>query len=208
MAKKGGGFRGYKPVMSTSAGSFARRGDPWVTDKEGRRDFDRQVEIENPDMDADRQRYQRLQNFSKEFQDRIRKQKPIDFRMTMREAIETERSTRLDGYQAEKAKPRLPKSGEWAKPGKDFEVATVQRRVAAVAMRLKREIREIEQGTQVARTHEEGKISCPYSCGYVTHDSRNISKHLRKFRNSCCSHPKSCQCPDCKYSRNELISGG
>jgi hypothetical protein len=224
MGKKGGGFfRGHKPVLSSSAGMFARKGDPWVTDKEGRRDFDRQVEIENPDMDADRQRAQRIQNFSKEFQDRVRSD--FDFKMTMREAIETDKSVRMDSYhQREKAGQTLfrKKHGvkDWPKRGEDFQVATVQQRCANVAIRLKRELRALENGKTVgiisgekgkrevislpARVHDAETIACPYGCGYQTHDSRNVSKHLRKHRNKCCTHPNSCQCEDCKYSRNEL----
>lgn len=215
MAKKGGGFRGYKPVMSTSAGAFARRGNPWVTKKEGERDYDRQIEVENPDMDADRQRHERMQAFSKEFRDRVRPD--FDFKMTMREAIETEKSVRMDSYNADKAfRPSKPKFGQWPERGKDFQVDTVQRRCASIAHRLKRDLRAMESDKFVAirsgkeviglssRVSNESKIACPYECGYVTHDSRNISKHLRRHRNSCCTHPNSCQCDDCKYSRNEL----
>lgn len=210
---KGGFFRGYKPVMSSSSGAFAKRGDPWVTDREGRQDpaYGRQVEVENPDMDADRQRAARIRNFSKEFQDRVRPE--ITPRMTMREAVETERSTRLDGYQAEKARPK-PKRGEWPKPGKDFEVATVQRRCVNVAVRLKRELRALEgqkttgiiSGGDVtglaARVQKEEKIACPRGCGLAATDSRVISKHLQKFRNSCCTHTH-CNCPDCRLARND-----
>jgi hypothetical protein len=217
---KGSFFRGHRPVLSSSSGMFARKGDPWVTDREGQRDFGRTVEIENPDMDADRQRHARIKGFSKEFQDRV--EKPVDFKMTMREAIETERSTRLDGYQADKAQAerdkifKKPKAGQWPKAGKDFQVATVQRKLAAVAMRVKREIRALENdkttgiisGRNVtglsARVHEKANIACPYSCGYSSHDSRNISKHLRKHRNQCCTHSSSCNCRDCRDARNDF----
>lgn len=207
-------FKGFKPHMPSSSGAFARRGDPWVTKREGERDFNRQVEIENPDMDADRQRHARISMFSKEFQDRVNG-KRVDFKMTMREAIETERSTRMDSYNADKAPLRKPRAGEWPKAGKDFEVATVQRKCAAIAMQVKRDIRAMEgkktigiiSGKNIsgvsARVHEEERIACPYGCGYTSHDSRNISKHLQKFRNSCCKHVH-CNCDDCRYARNEL----
>jgi hypothetical protein len=96
-------FKGYRPQLSSSSNAFAKRGDPWVTKREGEEGYDRQVEIENPDMDADRQRNARLEGLSKELRDRVKPD--FDFKMTMREAIETERSTSLDGYQAKKAKP-------------------------------------------------------------------------------------------------------
>lgn len=222
MGKKGGGFfRGYKPVMSSSAGMFARKGDPWVTDKEGRKDYDRTVEVENPDMDADRQRHQRILEFNKEFQDRVKPD--FDFKMTMREAIETDKSVRMDSYHARHSDGRpvfkKPKTiNDWPKAGQDFEVATVQRKCVNISAKLKRELRSLDNekttgmisGGKItglsARVDHTATIGCPYGCGYSTHDSRNVSKHLRKFRNSCCTHPKSCQCGDCRHSRNE--SGG
>lgn len=206
-----GFFRGYRPVLSSSSGMFARKGDPWVTDREGREQFNRTVEVENPDMDADRQRHQRISRFSKEFQDRVKR---VDVKMTIREAVETERSTRMDGYQAEKAPVRKPERNGWPKPGRDFEVATVQRRCVAVAMRVKREIRALENSKTTgiisggkavsleARMAPNAQIPCPRRCGYSSHDSRNISKHLRKFRNSCCTH-QHCNCPDCRLARND-----
>lgn len=212
MGKRGGGIF-LRPYLSSSSGMFARKGDPWVTDREGQELFNRQVEVENPDMDADRQRHERIKNnFSKEFQDRVKR---VDVKMTMREAVETERSTRLDGYQAEKAKPRKPERGQWPKPGKDFEVATVQRRCVGIAMRTRREINALESrkttgiisGGSVtslqARVSNEERIACPRGCGYASHDSRNISKHLRKFANSCCTH-QHCNCDDCRRARNEI----
>jgi hypothetical protein len=51
MGKKGAGERHLKPRMSSSSTSFARRGDPWISDKEGLRDFGRNLDTENPDMD-------------------------------------------------------------------------------------------------------------------------------------------------------------
>lgn len=221
---KGGFFRGFRPVMPSSAGAFAKRGDPWVTDREGKRDFNRQVEIENPDMDADRQRLARIRSFSKEFQDKVRPD--FDFKMTMREAIETERSVRMDSYAARKAeadragkafgKPNpKPKSGQWPEKGKDFS-ASVHHRTVNVAAKLHRELRALEnektvgirQGRSIlsirANVNDEALIPCPYSCGYTTHDSKNIRKHLLRFRNKSCRHSTSCQCVDCKYSRNEL----
>lgn len=41
------------PVMPSNSRIFARRGDPWVSQKEGRRDFGRFLESENPDYDCD-----------------------------------------------------------------------------------------------------------------------------------------------------------
>lgn len=41
-----------KVRVHTSASIFARRGDPWVTDKEGARDYGRRVDTETPDLDA------------------------------------------------------------------------------------------------------------------------------------------------------------
>ena len=218
MGKKGGGSF-YRPVLSSSSSMFARKGNPWVTRKEGERDFNRQVEIENPDMDADRQRHARIrEHHSKELADRTGRK--VDFKMTLREAIETERSVRMDSYHQRTEEGRKlfkPRAGQWPKAGKDFEVATVQRRLVNVAMRVKREIRALESnkttgiisgGTVTglsSRVHNEEKIACPRGCGYSSHDSRNISKHLRKFRNSCCTHTH-CNCPDCRYARNE--SGG
>lgn len=211
---KGGFFSGYRPVLSSSSGMFARKGDPWVTDREGREGYNRTVEVENPDMDADRQRHQRISRFSKEFQDKV--DKPVDFKMTMREAVETERSTRLDGYQADRAPVRKPKKDGWPVKGRDFEVATVQHRCVAVAMRVKREIRALENSKTTgiisggkavsleARTAPNAKIPCPRTnCNYTSHDSRNISKHLRKFRNGCCTHSTSCNCADCRFARND-----
>lgn len=213
MGKKGGGIF-LRPHLSSSSGLFARKGNPWVTEREGQEQYDRQVEVENPDMDADRQRHARIrQNHSKEFADRV--ERKVDFRMTMREAIETERSTRLDGYQAKKAPIKKPQFGKWPKPGRDFEVATVQRRCVNIAMRTRREINALESrkttgvisGGKIsgleARVHEQEKIACPRGCGYHSHDSRNISKHLRKFANSCCTHTH-CNCVDCKRARNEI----
>jgi hypothetical protein len=198
--------------MSSSSGMFARKGDPWVTRKEGERDFNRQVEVENPDMDADRQRHARIKGFSKEFQDRVKR--PVDVKMTMREAVETEQSTRLDGYQAEKAFRRKPAKGEWPKAGRDFEVATVQRRLVGVAIRTRKAMNALEGKNNTvivsegkvssldARVNAEGRIACPRGCGYVSHDSRNISKHLRVFVNGCCTH-QHCNCNDCRRARNE-----
>ncbi len=37
--------------MSSSAGVFAKRGDPWVTEREGTKGFGRNLETENPDVD-------------------------------------------------------------------------------------------------------------------------------------------------------------
>lgn len=42
-----------KGRYSTSAGVFAKRGDPWVTHKEAVRDFGRDPENEDPDFDFD-----------------------------------------------------------------------------------------------------------------------------------------------------------
>lgn len=39
--------RGY----SSNSGIFAKRGDPWVSGREGREKFGRNVETENPDLD-------------------------------------------------------------------------------------------------------------------------------------------------------------
>jgi hypothetical protein len=209
--KKGGGIF-HRPVMSSSAGMFARKGDPWVTGREGERDYNRQVEVENPDMDADRQRHERISRFSKEFQDRVHK--PIDAKMTMREAIETERSVRLDGYQAEKAFRPKPKAGKWPERGKDFQVATVQRRLVGVAIRTRREVNALEgknttniisggkMSSTPARVNTTARIGCPRGCGLVVTDSRLISKHLQKFKNSCCTHGH-CNCEDCKRARND-----
>ncbi len=38
--------------VHTSASIFERRGDPWVTDKEGRQNYGRNLKAEDPDMDA------------------------------------------------------------------------------------------------------------------------------------------------------------
>ena len=208
-------FKGFKPQMPSSSGAFARRGDPWVTKREGERDYNRQVEIENPDMDADRQRHARISMFSKEFQDRVSR---IDYKMTMREAIETERSTRMDSYNANKASK--PKFGEWPEAGKDFHVEvkkpTLQQKLAASAMKTKRDIRALEGKKTIgivsggsitgisARVRDADRIACPRGCGYNSHDSRNVSKHLRKFKNSCCMHEIGCNCNDCREARNEL----
>lgn len=224
MGKKGGGSF-YRPVLSSSSGMFAKKGNPWVTRREGERDYDRQVEVENPDMDADRQRHARIHNnFSKEFEDAVRR--PIDFKMTMREAIETERSIRMDSYNQRGQtgfKFKKPKAGEWPKAGEDFEVErkkarvpTMQQRLAANARSMNMAINAINKSNRVAisssgkttglevRTDNTAKIACPYGCGYASHDGKNISSHLRKFRNKSCTHPHSCQCPDCKRSRNEI----
>lgn len=40
-----------KPKYSSSARIFARRGDPWVSEREGREKFGRNIESENPDFD-------------------------------------------------------------------------------------------------------------------------------------------------------------
>jgi hypothetical protein len=215
LGKRGGFFKGYKPHISSSAGAFARRGDPWVTDREGKRDYNRQVEVENPDMDADRQRHARIKEAPKELQDRVKR---VDYKMTMQEAIETEKSIRMDSYhQREQQGQRLfkPKFGQWPKRGKDFQVATKQHRLVNVSLRLKNELRAIEGknttgivsgGTVTglsARTNQEEKIACPRGCGYLTHDSRLVSKHLQKFRNSCCTHTSGCNCPDCRRARND-----
>lgn len=40
-----------KGKYSSNASIFARRGDPWVSRKEGERDFQRNLETENPDFD-------------------------------------------------------------------------------------------------------------------------------------------------------------
>jgi hypothetical protein len=212
MGKKGGGSF-YRPVMSSSAGMFAKKGDPWVTRREGERDFNRQVEVENPDMDADRQRNARIEKQPKEVQDRLKR---LDAKMTMREAIETERSIRMDSYFAQKI--TKPKAGEWPKAGKDFSVEhrpSLQQRLANIAIRTRREVNALENSKRTtivsgqslssleARVDGTAKIACPRGCGYATHDSRNISKHLQKFRNSCCTHTH-CNCDDCKYARNEL----
>jgi hypothetical protein len=198
VGKSGGFFKGFKPHLSSSSNAFAKRGDPWVTKREGEEGYDRQVEIENPDMDADRQRNARLEGFSKEFRDRVKPE--IDFKMTMREAIETERSTRLDGYQAKKGLPKpKPKAGEWPKRGVDFEVATVQRKMVNNALRFKNSIAP----TSTARVDTTVKVSCPRGCGLSAADSRLISKHLQRYRNSCCTHSTGCNCPDCRLARND-----
>jgi hypothetical protein len=38
--------------MSSNASIFAERGNPWVSDREGREKYGRNVEKENPDYDA------------------------------------------------------------------------------------------------------------------------------------------------------------
>jgi hypothetical protein len=37
--------------MSSSSSVFEKKGNPWVTDKEGRKDYGRLLETENPDLD-------------------------------------------------------------------------------------------------------------------------------------------------------------
>lgn len=49
-----------KPKYSSNSGIFAKRGDPWVSEKQGQRDFGRNVETEDPDFDA--------QNFARKAQ--------------------------------------------------------------------------------------------------------------------------------------------
>lgn len=40
-----------KPRLSSSASIFARKGNPWVSDKEGRKDFGRNLDTEEPELD-------------------------------------------------------------------------------------------------------------------------------------------------------------
>lgn len=40
-----------QPKMRSNSSIFERRGDPWVTDRNGREDFGRNLETENPEMD-------------------------------------------------------------------------------------------------------------------------------------------------------------
>lgn len=42
--------------LSSTADVFARRGDPWVSEKEGRKDFGRILDLENVDRDAENHR--------------------------------------------------------------------------------------------------------------------------------------------------------
>jgi hypothetical protein len=189
-------FKGYRPQLSSSSNAFAKRGDPWVTKREGEEGYNRQVEIENPDMDADRQRNARLEGLSKELRDRVKPD--FDFKMTMSQAIETERSTRLDGYQA--AKARKPKTiNDWPKRGLDFEVSTIQRKMVNRSLRYKKEASPID----TARVDNTHKIPCPNGCGMSATDSRLVSKHLQKFKNSCCRHKPGCNCRDCRDARND-----
>lgn len=41
-----------KPKYSTNSGVFAKRGDPWVSDRQGLEEFGRVLETEDPDFDA------------------------------------------------------------------------------------------------------------------------------------------------------------
>lgn len=41
-----------KERYTSNAGVFAKRGDPWVTRREGEKAFGRNLDSENPDMDA------------------------------------------------------------------------------------------------------------------------------------------------------------
>lgn len=196
MAKKHGlTYRGYKPNLSSSASSFAARGNPWVSRREGERDFGRQVEVENPDMDADRQRRK----------ERERLTGHVDYKTTMAAIMETEFSTRVDGYQAPKARV---KTGGWKpggrKPGVDFVVekkASDRQRLTNIALRMKRNMRVPDAHT--ARVVEHATVSCPRGCGFSNPDSRIISRHLRQYANSCCTHV-NCNCDDCRRARNEV----
>lgn len=40
------------PKYSTNSGIFAKRGDPWVSERQGLEDFGRVLATENPDFDA------------------------------------------------------------------------------------------------------------------------------------------------------------
>lgn len=42
-----------RPRLSSNSGIFAKRGDPWVSRKEGERDFNRNLETEDPEYDFD-----------------------------------------------------------------------------------------------------------------------------------------------------------
>jgi hypothetical protein len=44
--------RSHKPRISSNASIFADRGDPWVSDREGREKFGRNLSSENPPLDA------------------------------------------------------------------------------------------------------------------------------------------------------------
>ncbi len=41
-----------KPRLSSNASIFAERGDPWVSDREGREKFGRNLSSERPELDA------------------------------------------------------------------------------------------------------------------------------------------------------------
>lgn len=51
MAKRGVFDQFLKPRLSSSAGSFEKRGDKWVTNREGIRDYARNLDTENAERD-------------------------------------------------------------------------------------------------------------------------------------------------------------
>jgi hypothetical protein len=65
MAKRSG--------YSSLADIFARRGDPWVSDKEGMRDYGRNMETENAEYDFDH----RFHNTGSAFKPTVATPKPV-----------------------------------------------------------------------------------------------------------------------------------
>jgi hypothetical protein len=203
---------GNKPRLSSSSRAFERRGNPWVTEKEGVHDFGRNKEIENPDFDADSQRA-RL----RESRERDRRFGRPDFKGTLSVAVE---NAQLDSYFAEK-KPEVDLREKYSKvkgdhrnkidwggarKGIDFEVedrGARRRRLLAKAHQFNHEAHV--PSSQIARVDDTARVSCGYGCGFTHPDSRMVSKHHQKFRNACCRHKLGCNCPDCRRARGDLV---
>jgi hypothetical protein len=203
---KGGIKVPLKPYLSSSAGAFERRGNPWVTDKEGCKDFNRNREVENPDMDADRQRTEARRHREKLY---VRG----DYKTTT--PMDTA-NAQFDSYFAKRVGDRRNKI-DWkgARKGVDFQVddlAARRRRLASLSRTISMQSSIPE--SQTARVHDVNRISCPRAfgdvpeghkrCSFSSTDSRLVARHVRLHANGCCTHPIGCNCPDCRRARNDF----
>lgn len=192
MARKHGGVQtGFRPVLSSSSRAFARRGDPWATDREGIRSYGRNPELENPDKDADDQRHQLNQARNKQIIedqfDELSKTKPTV------------------GKQSSIFGKKYHRDWKGRQRDVDFvveEKGARRRRLLGLARTIN--YNDHLPSSQISRTHEASRVTCAYGCGFSHEDSRMVARHHRAHPNACCTHSKSCNCPDCRRSRNEL----
>jgi hypothetical protein len=168
--KHGGVFGGFKPVMSSSSNIFARRGDPWITEREGVRDFNRTREIENPDADADRQRHFKQATGKVDFSGKL--------------TVLTDNPEMDQFTQASKAQPR-PTYRDWHKKPDVVVEVSKRRRLTNICLKMNSGIRAAQPHRVAEKSNAQ--IPCPYGCGYTNADSRMVSRHVRENPDKCCT---------------------